>query len=181
MIAPKIMMKGANSFFAVAKISATGVLLLLLLCVRPVEARKTSVAFCSLSPLDQHSVGRARWSPVEPSKTIVLSKTKKISRTNAVLFMAAPGMSEERRKEERDAEIRATISKLKRDGRMQKNKDGTQQSAEETAMLEAEAFFSKPSPVRKFEAWTAERKRVLEAEAEAERKRQDDEQSESSD
>jgi hypothetical protein len=175
------MMKGA-SFFAVgmAKRSATGVILLLLLCVRPVEARKTPVYgfdgrhACSafLSPLD--SVGRAR--PVEP--TIVLAKTTTISRTNVVLFMAAPGMSEERRKQERDAEIRAKISKLKREGKM--NKDG--KSAEESAMLEAEAFFSKPSPVRKFEAWTAERKRVaLEAEAEEERKGQDDEQSRSSD
>ena len=79
------------------------------------------------------------------------------------LFMAKPGMSDERARQEREAEIQSKISRMKREGKM-KNKDGTAQSAEDSAMLEAEAFFSKPSPLRKFEKSQAERKR-LEAEA----------------
>ena len=52
-----------------------------------------------------------------------------------------------------------------------KNADGTKQSAEDWAMLEAEAYFNKASPVKMFEARMAERKRVslLEAEAEGQR------------
>lgn len=71
---------------------------------------------------------------------------------------AAPGMSDERRKQERDSEIRSKIAKLKREGKI-KNKDGTR-SAEDSAMLEAEAFFNRSSPVRKFEHKLAERKRL---------------------
>jgi Skp family chaperone for outer membrane proteins len=71
---------------------------------------------------------------------------------------AAPGMSDERRKQERDAEIRSKIAKLKREGKM-KNKDGTR-SGEDSAMFEAEAFFNRTSPVRKFERKLAERKRL---------------------
>jgi hypothetical protein len=100
------------------------------------------------------------------------------------LFMAKPGMSDERARQEREAEIQSKISRMKREGRM-KNKDGTAQSAEDSAMLEAEAFFSKPSPLRKFEKSQAERKRVeaeaAEAAAEEERKRLEDEPSESPD
>jgi hypothetical protein len=100
--------------------------------------------------------------------------------------MAKPGMSEERARQEREAEIQSKISRMKREGRM-KNKDGTAQSSEDSAMLEAEAFFNKPSPVRKFERIVAERKRVAaevaaaEEAAEKESKRLDDEQSESPD
>jgi hypothetical protein len=98
------------------------------------------------------------------------------------LFMAKPGMSDERARQEREAEIQSKISRMKREGKM-KNKDGTAQSAEDSAMLEAEAFFSKPSPLRKFEKSQAERKKVeaeaAAAAAEAESKRSDDEPSES--
>ena len=80
-----------------------------------------------------------------------------IDRRGTVAF-AAPGMSDERRKQERDAEIRSTIAKLKREGKI-KNKDGTR-TAEDSAMLEAEAFFNRKSPVRKFEQKLAERKRL---------------------
>jgi len=72
--------------------------------------------------------------------------------------MAAPGMSDDQCKQERDAEIHAKISKLKREGKM-KNADGTKKLAEDSAMLEAEAFFNKTGPVKKFEPRMAERKR----------------------
>jgi len=90
------------------------------------------------------------------------------------MFMAAPGKSEEQAKQERDAEIRNKIAKLKRDGKI-KNADGTK-SAEDSAMLEAEAFFNKASPVRKFQERMAERKRIelLEVEAEEQRKLDED-------
>jgi hypothetical protein len=86
-----------------------------------------------------------------------VSQNSIIVRSGTVAF-AAPGMSDERRKQERDAEIRSTIAKLKREGKI-KNKDGTR-SAEDSAMLEAEAFFNRTSPVRKFEQKLAERKRL---------------------
>jgi hypothetical protein len=87
------------------------------------------------------------------------------STTTTRLFMAKPGMSEERARQEREAEIQSKISRMKREGRM-KNKDGTTQSAEDSAMLEAEAFFNKPSPRLKWEKSVEERKKV-EAEAAA--------------
>jgi hypothetical protein len=102
-----------------------------------------------------------------------------------LLFMAKPGMSDERARQEREAEIQGKISRMKREGKM-KNKDGTTQSAEDSAMLEAEAFFNKPSPRLKFEQ--QERKRVeveaaaaaaAEEAAEQESKSPDDEPSES--
>jgi hypothetical protein len=102
-----------------------------------------------------------------------------------LLFMAKPGMSDERARQEREAEIQGKISRMKREGKM-KNKDGTTQSAEDSAMLEAEAFFNKPSPRLKFEQ--QERKRVeaeaaaaAEEAAEQESKSPDDEPSESPD
>jgi hypothetical protein len=105
-----------------------------------------------------------------PSRTVT---TSTVVTTRTVLGMAKPGMSEERARQEREADIQSKISKLKSQGRM-KNKDGGgKQSAEDSAMLEAEAFFSKPSPLRKFEKSQAERKQreleavALEAEAAA--------------
>ena len=86
-------------------------------------------------------------------------------------------MSDERRKQERESEIRSTIAKLKRQGKM-KNKDGTGAlSAEDSAMLEAEAFFNQASPVRKFEEKVAERLRIaslLEREANEQKSGNDD-------
>jgi hypothetical protein len=161
------------------------VFLLLLLCARhTVEARTISCsAFLPLQPLSD-SVAMVVAAKVVPVVGIVpFVRTRHTSKCTAV-FMAKPGMSEERQRLEREAEIQSKISKLKSQGKM-KNKDGTAQSAEDAAMLEAEAFFSKPSPLRKFERSMAERKqRELEAaaaEAEEEKKRQDDEQSESPD
>ena len=128
------------SFFAVCM----AVCMALLLCVRSSSAFLTT-----------------------PSRRRV---TTAVSRVTTTLSMAAPGMSDDQRKQARDAEIRAKISKLKREGKM-KNADGTKQSAEDWAMLEAEAYFNKASPVKMFEARMAERKRVslLEAEAEGQR------------
>lgn len=98
------------------------------------------------------------------------------------VFMAKPGMSDERARQEREAEIQSKISRLKAQGKM-KNKDGTALSSEDSAMLEAEAFFNKPSPSRKWERSVAERKRVeteaAEAAAEKERKNTGDERSDS--
>jgi hypothetical protein len=97
------------------------------------------------------------------------------------LFMAKPGMSDARARQEREAEIQSKISRMKREGKM-KNKDGTAQSAEDSAMLEAEAFFNKPNPRLKFER--QERKRVeaeAAAAAEQESKSPDDEPSQSLD
>ena len=84
--------------------------------------------------------------------------TTVVSRVTTILSMAAPGMSDDQCKQERDAEIHAKISKLKREGKM-KNADGTKKLAEDSAMLEAEAFFNKTGPVKKFEPRMAERKR----------------------
>eukprot|EP00547_Thalassionema_nitzschioides_P015842 CAMPEP_0194242870 /NCGR_PEP_ID=MMETSP0158-20130606/8274_1 /TAXON_ID=33649 /ORGANISM="Thalassionema nitzschioides, Strain L26-B" /LENGTH=96 /DNA_ID=CAMNT_0038978043 /DNA_START=191 /DNA_END=481 /DNA_ORIENTATION=- len=78
--------------------------------------------------------------------------------------MAAPGKSEEQAKQEREAVIRSKIAKLKSQGRF-KNADGTQ-SVEDSAMLEAEAFFNKPSPLKKFEKRAAERKERKKLQAE---------------
>ncbi|KAI2509323.1 hypothetical protein MHU86_5076 [Fragilaria crotonensis] len=108
---------------------------------------------------------------LSPSSVAVRTK----SNTNPL--SAAPGMSDERRKQERESEIRSTIAKLKREGKM-KNKDGTGAlSAEDSAMLEAEAFFSRASPVRKFEEKVAERLRIaslLEHEANEQKTGNDD-------
>jgi hypothetical protein len=63
---------------------------------------------------------------------------------------------------------------------MKKKKvDGSQQSEVESQMLEAEAFFNRKSPARKFEQRLAERKRVAqeeEAEAEEERRKSEDDE-----
>ena len=75
-----------------------------------------------------------------------------VSSLSQTCLMAMPGMSEEQRKLERDNEIRQKIAKLKSQGKMNKtNKDGTKESPEDSAMAEAEAFFNKPSPAKKFE------------------------------
>ncbi len=99
------------------------------------------------------------------------------TKSNTHHLSAAPGMSDERRKQERESEIRSTIAKLKRQGKM-KNKDGTGAlSAEDSAMLEAEAFFNQASPVRKFEEKVAERLRIaslLEREANEQKSGNDD-------
>ena len=75
-----------------------------------------------------------------------------VSSLSPTYLMAMPGMSEEQRKLERDNEIRQKIAKLKSQGKMNKtNKDGIKESPEDSAMAEAEAFFNKPSPAKKFE------------------------------
>ena len=75
-----------------------------------------------------------------------------VSSLSPTYLMAMPGMSEEQRKLERDNEIRQKIAKLKSQGKMGKtNKDGIKESPEDSAMAEAEAFFNKPSPAKKFE------------------------------
>lgn len=74
--------------------------------------------------------------------------------------MAAPGKSDEQARKDRDEEIRAKIAQLKSQGRMK--------DREESAMVEAEAFFNKPSPVKKFQERLAERERLALLEAEAE-------------
>ena len=72
-------------------------------------------------------------------------------------------------------EIRSKIARLKSEGRM-KNKDGTKNSSEDSAMQEAEAFFNKPSPFKKFEERVEnERLALLKEEAENKSKLQDDE------
>jgi hypothetical protein len=128
-------------------------------------------------PLSSSVVGvvakKGVWSVgIVPPRTVAST----VVATCTALGMAKPGMSEERARQEREADIQSKISKLKSQGKF-KNKDGGgKQSAEDSAMLEAEAFFSKPSPLRKFEKNQAERKqRELEAAAlEAEAKKEDE-------
>jgi len=72
-------------------------------------------------------------------------------------------MSDAQRKNERDSEIRATIARLKRQGKLknQNNDDGGKElSPEDSAIQEAEAFFNKPSPIKKFQERKAERDRI---------------------
>jgi hypothetical protein len=100
-------------------------------------------AFCTIpsSPLLLDSVVGRNSAQTTTPRAVVSS-----------LFMAMPGMSEEQRKAERDNEIRQKIAQLKSQGRMTiTNKDGIKESAEDSAMAEAEAFFNKPSPFKKFE------------------------------
>lgn len=72
-----------------------------------------------------------------PSKIDVVSPS--------ALRMVKPGQSEAQEKEQRAAEIRQKIAQLKSSGRFKDT------SAEESMMNEAEQFFSKESPLRKFE------------------------------
>ena len=65
--------------------------------------------------------------------------------------MARPGQSEEQAKQERENEIRSKIASLKKAGKFKKT------NPEETMMLEAEAFFNKESPIKKFERRKKER------------------------
>jgi hypothetical protein len=65
--------------------------------------------------------------------------------------MARPGQSEEQAKQERENEIRSKIASLKKAGKFKKS------NPEETMMLEAEAFFNKESPIKKFERRKKER------------------------
>jgi hypothetical protein len=67
------------------------------------------------------------------------------------LSMARPGQSEEQAKQERENEIRSKIASLKRAGKFTKN------NPEESMMLEAEEFFNRESPIRKFERRKKER------------------------
>jgi hypothetical protein len=115
---------GALAFFAVY--------MAIFLYILPVEAARSSSAFLSTPSRHRRRV------------------TTVVSRVTTTLSTAAPGTSDDQRKQERDAEIRAKISKLKREGKM-KNADGTKQSAEDSAMLEAEAYFNKASPVKMVE------------------------------
>jgi hypothetical protein len=82
-----------------------------------------------------------------------------------------PGKSESELKMEREQEIRCKMAKLKREGKMV-TKDG-RTSTEDSAMLEAEAFFNQESPVKKFQRKMAERKR-LEEEADELKKREEE-------
>ena len=71
--------------------------------------------------------------------------TTRRSTSHHLSAAGSPGMSDERRKEERDAEIRSTIAKLKREGK---------------TCWRLKHFFHQPSPVRKFQEKYAERKRI---------------------
>lgn len=66
-------------------------------------------------------------------------------------------MSDAQRKNERDLEIRATIARLKRQGKLKNQKE---LSPEDSAIQEAEAFFNKPSPMKKYQERKAERDRI---------------------
>jgi hypothetical protein len=77
------------------------------------------------------------------------------------LAMARPGQSEAQLKQEREDEIRATLARLQRDGKLPSQKGGGDPS--ESIMKEAEAFFNpKESPLQKFARQTAERKAAKE-------------------
>lgn len=174
-------MIGGN-FFSVSKTTriVNDLILLLLLLWTPRHS-----AFCTMSPSRSMLHRNVQWDSLVHTK---LEKTSSVLATKAItssritkkknvvvgfaLFMAAPGKSDEIVKQEREAEIRSKIAKLKSQGKF-KNKDGTQ-SAEDAAMLEAEAFFNKPSPIRKFEKMAAERERIKEAEAKEQQKQNDD-------
>eukprot|EP00580_Thalassiosira_gravida_P000830 CAMPEP_0201607416 /NCGR_PEP_ID=MMETSP0492-20130828/6519_1 /ASSEMBLY_ACC=CAM_ASM_000837 /TAXON_ID=420259 /ORGANISM="Thalassiosira gravida, Strain GMp14c1" /LENGTH=188 /DNA_ID=CAMNT_0048071983 /DNA_START=6 /DNA_END=572 /DNA_ORIENTATION=- len=185
-------MTNGSGFCAVSmakKSISCGLIVLLLLCDRTdvvqATSKKTgspgfgrtfvseaaacrSAAFLSSVPHFDASTSRSaprHWArPVEPNK---MNGAPGL----LLMSMAKPGKSDEQIKQERDAEIRATISRLKSQGKM-KNADGTKMSAMDSAMDEAEAFFNKPSPFKKYEARLAERKQ-REAEAE-ELKREED-------
>jgi hypothetical protein len=79
-----------------------------------------------------------------------------------VVFMVRPGQSEAQQRQEREEEIRVKLSQLKSSGKM---KGGTTESI----MAEAEEFFNKKSPVRKFEKFVRDRK-----EAEERQKKEDE-------
>ena len=152
-------------------------ILLLLLAV----AGRCTAFICSV-PHHDSSISRQRRCSayrVEPNRIgvtqpVTVSRTYNISNNNGaiILSMAAPGQSEQQAKQERDAEIRATIAKLKSKGKIkQKNSDGTEETAEDSAMREAEAFFNKPVSSR-IQERMATLKRAKEAEEE-ERKQDD--------
>jgi multimeric flavodoxin WrbA len=75
------------------------------------------------------------------------------------LMMATPGQSEAQKRQKREEEIRTKLAQLKSAGKMNKGGDGS-----EGMMKEAEAFFNKESPLRKFER----RQQALKEEEEAE-------------
>jgi cell division protein FtsB len=77
------------------------------------------------------------------------------------LTMARPGQSEAQQKQEREDEIRATLARLQRDGKLPSQKGGGDPS--ESMIKEAEAFFNpKESPLQKFARQNAERKAAKE-------------------
>ena len=129
--------------------------LLVFLYIPPLEARKTSsfCAFCSLPSLDSAMRGVVR-----SNKIAAMHDTDSRS-SQAGLFMAAPGKSDDIARNERNDEIRLKIAQLKSQGKLLKN-------GEDAAMVEAEAFFNKPSPAKKFQDRIAERKRLAQLEAE---------------
>lgn len=166
------MLKGASFFAAcMQKRGAAALILLIFLCVQqPIEANKIPgfCAFSSVSSLDSTITGTRYWFAVQPNRISALPYTDSRS-SHVSLFMAAPGKSDELARKERDEEIRAKIAKLKSQGKMNKG-----ESAEDSAMLEAEAFFNKPSPMKKFQERAAERERLALLEAEAEKLRNED-------
>jgi hypothetical protein len=95
--------------------------------------------------------------------------TAKTLSTTVRLSMAMPGQSEEQRRQEREMEISEMVSKLKSQGRM--NEKG--ESTEDSAMLEADEFFNKESPLKKFQRKKLEREQ-REAEADADAKKKED-------
>lgn len=165
--------------------STVGLLFLLFLLVeKPAAARIPSCgAFCTSHPpslsLD-NAVGRTQPTTTtatpyrgvcnspQAGSTIVSQRMEPANRNNlggglCRLGMAAPGMSDAQRKNERDFEIRATMAKLKREGKLKNNNNddgGKQLSPEDSAIQEAEAFFNKPSPFKKFQERKAERDRI---------------------
>jgi hypothetical protein len=75
--------------------------------------------------------------------------------------MARPGQSEAQQKQDREDEIRATLARLQRDGKLKSQQDGGDPS--DSMISEAEAFFNPPeSPLQKFARKTAERKAAKE-------------------
>ena len=73
-----------------------------------------------------------------------------------IAHMAKPGQSDAQQRQERENEIRSTLAKLKSAGRVANGKKGGDLS--QSMVDEAEAFFNKESPVRKFERQAKERK-----------------------
>mmetsp|Transcript_6048 Transcript_6048/g.9166 ORF Transcript_6048/g.9166 Transcript_6048/m.9166 type:complete len:91 (+) Transcript_6048:74-346(+) len=90
------MLKGASFFAAcMPERGATALILLIFLCVQPIEARKIPgfCAFCSVSSLDSVAL--------QPNKIAALPYTDSRS-SHVSLFMAAPGKSDELARKERE-------------------------------------------------------------------------------
>eukprot|EP00545_Synedropsis_sp_CCMP1620_P009836 CAMPEP_0119004248 /NCGR_PEP_ID=MMETSP1176-20130426/1037_1 /TAXON_ID=265551 /ORGANISM="Synedropsis recta cf, Strain CCMP1620" /LENGTH=190 /DNA_ID=CAMNT_0006955933 /DNA_START=99 /DNA_END=669 /DNA_ORIENTATION=+ len=123
----------------------SGLVVLLLLCNHSLGVD----AFISSSPLP--------FAPIRsfPLPSTLVQNTFPARSSSSAVFMARPGQSEAQQKREREDEIREKLAQLKSAGKM---KGGTSDSM----MDEAEKFFNKESPAKKFARATKKR---LEAEA----------------